>query len=239
MEIITTIFNEFLYRPLFNILVFFYNIIPGHDFGVAIILITLLIRIVLLPLSQKGIKSKKALEDLQPKIKEIQKKYKEKEERARRMMELYKEHKINPASGCFPLLIQFPILIAIYRALIDILKNSNNLSAILYSSVKNPGPLNTLFLGTIDLAAPSVFLAILTGLFQFIQSKIMFKTSPKAQPSGQKMDIQKTMSRQMIYFMPLIIVFIGLKLPAGLLLYWAVSTLFGIGEYFLINRKTT
>lgn len=239
MEIITTIFNEFLYRPLFNILVFFYNIVPGHDFGVAIILITLLIRAVLFPLSRKGIKSRKALEELQPKIKEIQKDKKNKEEQARRMMELYKEHKINPASGCLPLLIQFPILIAIYRALIDILKNSNNLSAILYSSVKNPGVLNTFFLGTINLAAPSVFLAVLTGLFQFIQSKIMFKASPKAQSSGKKMDIQKTMSRQMIYFMPLIIVFISLKLPAGLPLYWAVSTLFGIGEHLLIHRKST
>lgn len=239
MEIITTIFNEFLYRPLFNILVFFYNVVPGHDFGVAIILITLLIRVVLFPLSRKGIKSRKALEELQPKIKEIQKDKKNKEERARRMMELYKEHKINPASGCLPLLIQFPILIAIYRALIDILKNSNNLSAILYSSVKNPGVLNTLFLGTINLAAPSVFLAVLTGLFQFIQSKMMFKASPKAQSSGKKMDMQKTMSRQMIYFMPLIIVFISLKLPAGLPLYWAVSTLFGIGEHLLIHRKST
>lgn len=238
MGIITTIFNGFLYQPLFNILVFLYNIVPGHDFGVAIILITLLIRIVLFPLSRKGIKSRKSLEELQPKIKEIQKKYKDKkEEQARQMMGLYKEHKINPASGCLPLLIQFPVLIAIYRALIDILKDSNNLSAILYPFVKNPGSLNTFFFGAINLAVPSVFLAILTGLFQFVQSKIMFKDSSKAQPSGQKMDIQKTMSRQMIYFMPLIIVFISLKLPAGLPLYWAISTLFGIGEHLLINRK--
>ena len=93
MELITTIFNEFLYRPLFNILIFFYNIIPWHDFGLAIILITLLIRVILFPLSKKGLKSRKALEEIQPKIKEVQKKYKDKEERARQMMLLYKEHK--------------------------------------------------------------------------------------------------------------------------------------------------
>ena len=239
MELITTIFNEFLYQPLFNILIFLYNVIPWHDFGLAIILITLLIRIILFPLSKKGLKSRKALEKIQPKIKEVQKKYKDKEERARQMMLLYKEHKVNPVSGCLPLLIQLPILIALYRALIDILGNSDKLSDILYSFVRDPGPVNTFFLGAIDLAAPSLLLAVLTGVFQFIQSKMMFKTTPKTQAPGQKMDIQKTMGRQMTYFMPLFIVFISLKLPAGLPLYWAVSTLFGIGEYLLINRKTT
>ena len=237
MGIITTIFNQFLYQPLFNLLVFFYNVIPGHDFGVAIILITLLIRIVLFPVSKKGVKSQKALSELQPKIKELQKKHKNKEEQAQQMMKLYKEHKVNPVSGCLPLLIQFPILIALYRALIDILKNSNNLSSILYPFVKNPGTLNTFFLGVIDLAVPSIFLAVLTGVFQFIQSKMTLKTSPKSQGEGQKINIQKTMSTQMIYFMPLIIVFISLKLPAGLPLYWAFSTLFSIGEYLLVNRK--
>ncbi len=239
MELITTIFNEFLYRPLFNILIFFYNIIPWHDFGLAIILITLLIRIILFPLSKKGLKSRKALEEIQPKIKEVQKKYKDKEERARQMMLLYKEHKVNPVSGCLPLLIQLPILIALYRALMGILENSGNLSAILYSFVKDPGLINTSFFGAINLAAPSLFLAILTGIFQFIQSKMMFKPSAKAKAPGQKMDIQKTMGRQMTYFMPLFIVFISLKLPAGLPLYWAASTLFGIGEHLLINRETT
>ncbi len=237
MEVISTIFNQLLYQPLFNVLIFFYNVIPWHDFGVAIILITLLIRIILFPLSRKGIKSRKALEKIQPKIKEVQKKYKDKEERARQMMLLYKEHKVNPVSGCLPLLIQLPILIALYRALIDILKNSSKLSVILYPFVKDPGSVNTFFLGAIDLAAPSIFLAVLTGVFQFIQSKIMFKPSSKTQASGQKMDIQKTMGRQMTYFMPIFIIFISLKLPAGLPLYWAVSTLFGIGEYLLINKK--
>ncbi len=239
MELITTIFNEFLYRPLFNILIFFYNIIPWHDFGLAVILITLLIRVILFPLSKKGLKSRKALEEIQPKIKEVQKKYKDKEERARQMMLLYKEHKVNPVSGCLPLLIQLPILIALYRALMGILENSGNLAAILYPFVKDPGPINTFFLGVIDLAVPSLFLAVLTGIFQFIQSKMMFKSPSKAKAPGQKMDVQKTMGRQMTYFMPLFIVFISLKLPAGLPLYWAASTLFGIGEYLLINRKTT
>ena len=240
MEIITTIFNDFLYQPLFNILIFFYNIVPGHDFGIAVILLTLLIRIVLFPLSRKGIMARKSLEGLQPKIKEIQKKYKDKEERARQMMNFYKENKVNPASGCLPLLVQLPIFIALYRVLINIsnmIANNGQLQGI-YPFINNPGTIDPMFLGLVSLALPSLFLAVSAGIFQFIQSKIMFKPSSlKTQPSDQKMNIQATMGRQMTYFMPLMIVFISLKLPAGLPLYWAASTLFGIGEYLLINRK--
>lgn len=228
------IFNQVLYRPLFNILVFFYNIIPGHDFGLAIILITLLIRVILFPLSKKGIKSRKKMEEIQPKIKEIQKKYKDKEEQAKHLMAFYKENKINPASGCLPLLVQLPILIALYRVFIDAI-NPERLN-LLYSFINNPGALNVSFLGLVDLSIPSVFLAVLAGIFQFIQSKIMFKDT--ATGAGKQAGIQKTMSRQMIYFMPLITVFISLKFPAGLPLYWTVSTLFGIGEYLLVMKKS-
>lgn len=237
---ITTIFNEFLYLPLFNILIFFYNIVP--DFGVAIILVTLLIRVVLFPVSQKGIKSRKALEKIQPKLKEIQKKYKDKEEQARQTMKFYKEHKVNPASGCLPLLIQLPIFIALYRVLINISGMITNGSQVhgVYHFIVNPETINPMFLGLVNLATPNLFLAILAGIFQFIQGKIMMKTpSVKSQPPDQKINIQKTMSNQMTYFMPLIIVFISLRLPAGLPLYWAITTLLGIGEYWLVHRKST
>ncbi len=233
------IFNQFLYQPLFNILIFFYNVIPGHDLGVAVILVTLLIRVILFPLSKKGIKSRKALEELQPKMKEIQKKYKDKEERARQMMAFYKENKVNPASGCLPILVQLPIFIALYwvlRNISEMIINNSQIQGV-YQFIVNPETINPMFLGLIDLAMPSLFLAILAGVFQFIQSKIMFKDSSKARKDGQKANIQQTMGRQMTYFMPLIIVFISLKLPAGLPLYWAASTLFGIGEYWLVNRK--
>lgn len=236
MEIISLIYNKGLYQPLFNSIVFFYNLIPGHDFGLAIILVTLLIRIILFPLSRQGVKSRKALEEIQPKLKEIQKKYEDKKEQAAQMMSLYKEHKVNPVSGCLPLLIQLPIIIALYRAFIHVINPSS--FELLYPFVKNPGSLNTYFLGIIDLAIPSTFLAIIAGASQFIQSKIMFKTpSSGAGAADRTASVQKIMNRQMIYFMPLITVFIALKLPAGLPLYWAASTLFGIGEYLLVNKK--
>ncbi len=234
MEIITTIFNEVLYRPLLNLLIFIYNIIPGHDFGVAIILVTVLIRVILSPLSIKGVKSRKALETLQPKIKEIQKKYKDKQEQVKKMMNFYKENSINPASGCLPLLIQLPIIIALYRVFIGVMDSGK--FELLYSFVKSPGHIDSWFLGIIDLAVPSIFLGIIAGAFQFWQSKIMFKNVPKSKTTG-KMNIQQTMSRQMIYFMPIITILIAAKLPAGLPLYWAVTTIFGVGEYLLVQHK--
>lgn len=236
MEIISLIYNKGLYQPLFNSIVFFYNLIPGHDFGLAIILVTLLIRIILFPLSRQGVKSRKALEEIQPKLKEIQKKYGDKKEQAAQMMSLYKEHKVNPVSGCLPLLIQLPIIIALYRAFIHAINPSG--LELLYPFIKNPGPLNTSFLGIMDLAVPSIVLAIIAGVSQFFQSKIMFKTPSSGMGGADRTaSVQKTMNRQMIYFMPLITVFIALKLPAGLPLYWAASTLFGIGEYLLVNKK--
>lgn len=233
---LATLFNEVLYRPLFNALVFLYNIIPGHDFGIAIILLTILIRILLAPLSYKSIKSRQSLNILQPRIKEIQKKYKSKEEQGRETMKLYKEQRINPFSGCLPLLIQFPILIALYRVLINVLKPGN--LTVLYPFIKHPGTINSLFLGILDLSKGSPLLAVLAGISQFFYSKITMKYSPSMPQSDDKKGlagVQKIMGKQMLYFMPILTVFIAWNFPAGLSLYWVASTLLGLGQeyYFL------
>ena len=120
------IYNDLLYYPLFNLMVFFYNIVPGQDIGVAIILLTLLVRIVLYPINNKSIKSQKRLQEIQPKMKELQNKYKEdKQKQAKKLMELYQKHKVNPLSGCLPLLLQFPILIALYHVFINGFKDES------------------------------------------------------------------------------------------------------------------
>lgn len=232
MEIITTLFNEILYRPLLNALVFLYNIIPGQDFGIAIIVLTVIVRLVLYPLSQKAIKSQKALQQMQPKIKEIQEKHKEdKEAQTKAIMEFYKENKVNPFSGCFPLVIQLLLLIALYRVFLDPLQG-NGING-LYSFVSHPGEIDFLFLGIIDLSQRSIFLAVLAGLFQFIQTKMIAPAKPSGKAKG---DITSMMSR-LTYFMPLITVFIALSFPAGLPLYWIVITLFTIAQQYFIMRK--
>ena len=115
MNILVSFFNTFLYQPLFNILILIYTVLPIHDFGMSIIGLTIIVHLILYPISMKSLKSQRALKEIQPKIREIQKKYKNKQEQAAKMLELYKKEKINPFSGIFPLLIQLPILIALYR----------------------------------------------------------------------------------------------------------------------------
>lgn len=235
---LTTLFNEVLYRPLFNALVFFYNIVPGHDFGIAIILFTFLITLILSPLSYKLIKSRKELSLLQPKIKEIQKKFKDKQEQSRELMKLYKEHGANPLSGCLPLLIQLPILFALYRVLLRVLQPES--LTVLYSFIKNPGTINPLFLGIIDLSIANPVLAVLAAVAQFFYSKITTKYSmPTPQPtsSGASTDIQKRMAKQMSFIAPIMILIIGLRLPAGLTLYWLIyAVLTSIRDYYLSKR---
>ena len=106
MSIFLSIYNEAIYRPLLNLLVFFYNIIPGHDIGLVIILLTILIRLILAPSFHKSLTSQKALNDLQPKLNELREKHKDdKEAQARGIMGLYKEYKIKPLASCLPLII--------------------------------------------------------------------------------------------------------------------------------------
>lgn len=233
MSSITFLFNEAFYRPLFNGLIFLYNVIPWHDFGIAIILLTIIIRLVLYPLNQKAIKSQKALSTLQPQIKEIQTKLKnDRVKQSQALMELYKTNKINPASGCLPLLIQLPILFALYRVFWNGLKPES--LKMIYSFISRPEAISPWFLGLIDLSKSNWPMAILAGAFTYVQSKMMM---PLQSPASQSGDFSSMFGKQMLYFMPLFTVFIAWKLPAGLTLYWIAITLFGILQQYLIMRK--
>lgn len=232
-------FKLILYQPLLNLLVFFYNITPGHDLGLAIILLTLIVKLLLFPLSRQSIKSQKALKDLQPKIDEIKKKYVgQKEKQAKAMMNLYKENKVNPFSSCLPLLIQFPILIAVYQVFRVGLTDS---ALPVYSFLHNPGTLNIMAFGILDLAKPNYILAIITGIFQYLQMKILTDNQPAKQLVKQEgakdENLMTTMNKQMKFMMPALTVFIGLTLPSGLMLYWLVSVLGTILEQRMVFKK--
>jgi len=244
------IFDAIIYKPLYNLLIMIYNFVPFHDFGIAIIIVTLLIKFSLMPLSKKQIESQKKMQELQPKIKETQNKHKgDKEKQSRALMELYKEHKTNPFSGCLPMVVQLVFLIAIYRVLFNI-SNANLMvdSAGLYSFVHNPGQIGHMFLGIINLAsvvdfkhitlasAPHIALVILAAGAQFIQTKmLMAKQAPT--PAGKEADFSQIMSKQMLYLGPALTLFIGIKFPAGLALYWLVSTGFMIAQQYYIQKE--
>jgi YidC/Oxa1 family membrane protein insertase len=228
------IFHSAIYQPIYNLLIFLYNIVPGHDLGVTIVLLTVLVRLALYPISQKQIESQKKLQDLQPEIKKLQDKYKgDKEKQGRALMEFYKEKKVNPASGCLPLVVQIVFFIALYRAFIAGL-NFNTGCSDLYSFVSCPASINAKLFGLLELAKPNVFLAAIAAAGQFIQTKMMMAKTP---PSSKKGDFASVMNQQMLYIGPVLTLFIGLRFPAGLALYWIVNTLFAIGQQYLIMTK--
>lgn len=236
MDFLISAFNTILYQPLFNALVFLYEYLPGHDFGIAVIVLTIIIRLILYPLMVKSIKSQKILSELQPKIKEIQQKYKDdKEKQTKEMMALYQKEKINPFGGCLPLLVQLPILIALYRVFWKGLQPEA--MAMLYSFVPNPGAIDPMFLGIINLGQGNVVLAIVAGITQFVQSKMLMpKTKKKEQGKGQMGQFSEMMQKQMLYFFPVFTVLILLRLPSAIAVYWIVTALFSIGQQYLVLK---
>jgi YidC/Oxa1 family membrane protein insertase len=232
------LFTTICYQPFLNLLVLTYNFIPGHDLGLVIIILTLIIKGILYIPSIKTIKAQKSMNELQPKMNEIKEKYKDdKEKQAKAMMDLYKEHKINPFSSCLPLLIQLPFLIAIYQVFrVGLTGGSLNL---LYPFVANPGTINTFAFGFIDLAKPFWLLAVLAAAAQFWQTKMMMSKRPEVKSKGaEDEDMAAIMSKQMMIMMPIMTVVIGWSLPSGLVFYWLLLTVFtGLQQLLTIGKK--
>ncbi len=226
---ITSLFNSLFYEPILKALTIIQNVIPGHDFGWAIIVLTILIRVLLWPLASQSIRSQKALQELQPEMNAIKEKYKDnKEKQAKAMMELYKNKKINPVSGCLPVLIQLPILFALFYALQAGLNIHN-------------GEANYVFLGFLDLTQKSVALGVLTGILQYFQTKMIMFNRPKEtnkNEEGSSEDFSQIMNKQMLYVMPLVLAFMGASLPAGLTLYLVTTTAFSIVQQYFTMKKT-
>ena len=219
------LFNILLYKPILNLLVFFYNMLPNHDIGLAIIIVTLIIRFILWPLSAQSVKSQKAMQEIQPKLNLLKKKYKNQQQKlARAMMELYRENKVSPFSSFLPLLIQFPILIAVYRVFRVGLSGG---VLTLYSFIHNPGSLNPVSFGFFNLAKPNLILAIITAILQYWQTKMLSQKKPLqkfVKKDGAKDEnMMAMMNKQMTFMMPLMTIFIGMTLPSGLMIYWLIG----------------
>lgn len=226
------IFNEILFRPLFNITVFLYNILPWNDFGLAIIVLTVIIKFIFLPLTTKSIRSQKKLSQLNPQIQQIKEKYKNNPKaQSEATLALYRESGINPLAGCLPLLIQIPILIGLYQAFIVGLKPES--LGMLYGFIENPGTINQVSFGLINIGSKMPFLAVAAGLLQFIQSR---KSAGQMAGGGANPEM-KALNSQMLYFFPVMVIVIGWNLPAGLLLYWLATTAFSIVESRFASSK--
>lgn len=231
MASIKYVLKLILYQPLFNALIFLVWLIPGHNVAWAIIILTIIIRLILVPSSLKAARAQLRMRDLQPEIQKLQAKYKgDKQKQSQALMEFYKVNKIHPLGSCLPLLIQFPILIVLYYVFINGLDTSH--FDLLYSFIPRPETINTMFLG-LDLAKPDRWiLPVIAGVLQYFQSRQLI---PPAKQGTQ--DTQAMISKQMMYMMPLFTVIIAGQLPAALPLYWIITTIFGIAQQWYAAKK--
>lgn len=239
MSFFIDVFNSILYQPLFNALIWLYQFLPVHDFGLAVIVLTVLIRFLLYPVMIQSIKSQKQMQEIQPRLQEIREKYKhDKEKQSRAMMEFYQKEKINPFSGCFSMLIQFPILIALFLVF-KAFQGGLDLTELgtLYSFVPSPGNIaEPMFFGLINLATPNLVLAFLAGLTQFFQTKMLTPKTKKSPAKDQMGQFSQMMQKQMLYLFPAFMVLILIRLPAAIGLYWIITALFSIGQQALIFK---
>ncbi|MBI2024385.1 membrane protein insertase YidC [Candidatus Giovannonibacteria bacterium] len=233
MNIFPFIYNEIIYRPLFNALAFLTGVVPYHDVGIAIIILTILVRIIIFPLTHRSLLTQIKMKELEPHINKIRETHKDKaDEQGKKIMELYKEHGVNPLSGCFLLLIQLPILIALYRLFWKGLLSGGNL----YSFISMPSPIKTHFLGLVDLALPSWTFAFLAAASQFAQMKLANPTIPKKGTSMRE-EMSRAFAIQSLYIFPALIFFISIKFPAALALYWTSSNLFATLHEAVVRRR--
>jgi len=262
MPVIGDIFNVLFFAPIVNLIVFVIRVleassIPGA-LGFAIILLTIGIRVLIWPLMATQMKSAKKMADLRPHLEELKKKHSsDKQALAAAQMALYKEHGVNPAAGCLPVLIQIPPMIAIYQVIFAFFEGDHGLSKInnvLYNPDWKLTSIPDLNFFGLNLAIkPSDFqtagllvllVPVITGLLQFVQSKMMSPKAVKAYPSDspkekkEKESTEDTMmavQSQMVYFMPVMIGYIAFTFPLGLALYWNTLTIIGIWQQYRIS----
>ncbi|MCH7617199.1 MAG: membrane protein insertase YidC [Chloroflexi bacterium] len=228
--------NDIFINPLINALVFL-NIFTGGNFGLSIILFTILLRIVTIPFTIRQLESTKAMQAAQPEMQALQKKYKDPKRRQEEMVKLYREHNINPL-GCFmPMLIQMAVFIALYRALAHLVGGSPEslvgLSQRLYpfEVFQSQIPLNQEFLW-MNMGEPDTtfILPLIVGASTYLQQRMTI--TPNASPQQQQQQ------QMMSWLLPMMLVFFTLNLPAGVGVYWVVSNVFSLfASYYVYGRR--
>lgn len=240
MNIFKYIAKIILLKPLYNALIFLVWVMPGNSLGLAVIALTIVIKLILLPSSLKSTVAQKKLQDLQPQMEALKNKYKDdKQKQSKALMEFYSHHKVNPFSSCLPILLQLPILVIMYYVFRIGLDTSR--FDLLYSFVPRPETVNSHFLwlnlGGFD---PYYILPILTALTTFAYSWQMKLSQPKpdkkkAKSTDPSAQMQRMLNQQMIFLMPVMTLIIALRLPAALPLYWVVSNLFMMFQQWLVT----
>lgn len=232
-------FTTVFYQPIYNLLVYLMILLPWADAGIIIILVTVLVRLVLFPLSQKSIRTQLKMKDIAPELEALKLKYSnDKQEQAKQTMAFYKQKGVNPFSGFFAILIQFPIIIALYRIFY-----AGGISTIdptlLYSFIHAPSHVvGMVFLGFVNLANKNIIFALLAAVTQFFQAQIITPAQPPVVAGAKKSlgnDLARSMTFQSKYVFPILIFFIAYAVSAAVSLYWIVSNTFSIGQELYVR----
>ena len=226
-------YHTFLYNPLLNALLALYNTVAFHDLGIAIILLTIIVRTILFPVFQKSVRYQAAMQAIQPKITKLKEVHKNNlEEQSRAMMALYKEHNVNPFSGIFFLFIQLPILIALYQIFFQSL-TPGHLTGI-YSFIHIPQEINTTLFHLINLKNSSMVIVVIAAVAQYLQGRMGLSKTQQGQAPLQS----ERMARQMVFIGPLITILILWRMPAAVGLYWLTTSLFSLFQQYLVNKES-
>jgi YidC/Oxa1 family membrane protein insertase len=241
MAAISGAFHAAIYNPLYNGLVFLVGIIPTHDMGIAVVILTIIVRIILLPLSRRAVDAQLAMKKIAPEVEKLKVKYTDKQEQSKAIFALYKERDVHPFASFGLVLVQFPILIAMYWVFyrsgfphVD--------PALLYSFVHAPSSVNMEFLGIVNMSGRSVILAALAGITQYIYTRLSMGPREKV-PEGSPVeaslsgDMAKSFDLQARYVLPAMIAVIGFSIAAAAPLYWATSNTFMILQEYLAGRR--
>ncbi len=234
---ISSFFHSAVYQPLYNALAFFVDWVPGGDVGVAIILITIIIKLVLLPLGIRASRTQHAMRDLDPELRAIKEKNKGNNEAlARETLALYKAHGVRPFASIAMLLLQIPIILGLYWVILAEGTGGTFDAALLYPFVSVPGAASFSFLGLIPLASGSILLAVLVAATQFWLSRLMMPVAPVATGKSFQDDLAASMHLQMRYVFPVILGVVAYVAGAAIALYFVTANIFGIMQEIIARR---
>lgn len=227
------LYSNIVFNPLYNGLIGLLDVFPWMDAGIAVIIFTIIVRLILFPLSKKAIVTQVRMKELEPELAQIRK-IENREAQAMKTMALYREKKVSPFSSFLVLLIQLPIIFALYSIFFNSGLPTVNTS-LLYSFVQVP-VVNMNFLGLIDVAKSSIPLALIAAISQYLQLHYSL-ASVKSAPSGNaQMDAMQNATKSMKYIFPVMVFFISYNIAAVVALYWTVSSLFTLGQELVVRR---
>jgi YidC/Oxa1 family membrane protein insertase len=257
---LSNLWHVLLYQPLVNALILLYGVL-FHNFGLAIIVLTIIIRAIMIPLTLPSMRAAQKMRELSPELEKLKKKFKnDRQGLASAQMELYRRHGANPAAGCLPQIVQLIVLVALYQAFINVLKTDGDIiqkiNAVLYPQLRLlvDTQINTHFfwldlnkpdliqIPGLPVPLPGLFL-VASAVVQFFSSKLMSPVVAAAKKEAAKTpektdDMATMMQTQMLYMFPLMTILIGYSFPSGLVLYWLTFSVFTTGQQLLVNRPT-